>query len=86
MVRSPNPVQVARERWRNQPCPYCGARGVADWICLLSTYGLHCHACGQVVEAFELYQDTDGHYLIENHERAEPDDVERGKPIMRRIQ
>lgn len=56
--------------WVRRLCPFCGQRAQTYWMSILSTYTLSCAACGEVVEAFELYATADGTLYTENHEIA----------------
>jgi hypothetical protein len=70
MVRDGAYVARRISLWRNCACPFCGNEPTPRWICLLSTYTLHCQVCGEVIETFELHRDTTGHLFTENHQIA----------------
>lgn len=67
MVRTPGPITHVYERWRGTPCPSCGNPVVLVQLRVLSSYTWSCEVCGTLLEAFELYQDTTGHYYTEEH-------------------
>lgn len=66
-------IQQRIDHWTRRHCPFCGKIGDPWWLSILSTYSISCGECGEVIESFELYQNTNGHLYTENHELYRPE-------------
>lgn len=70
--------------WVDRTCPWCGNGVSPIWHSLLSTYVVQCKVCGNLLETFELYQDTTGHVYTERHELHDPLGPYPFRPLRRR--
>lgn len=78
MVGNPITARIL-DYWRDHRCPFCGnLPGDMMALTILSTTSLSCEVCGEVVESWELYQDTTGRYFTENHLRSLGRDRDKG--------
>lgn len=70
MVTPREYVEQVVDRWDEGTCPFCNDSVGVTRFRIMSSYVFLCNSCGEVVEAFELYQDDQGCLYTEHHERA----------------